>query len=85
MSIITSLKVNFNDCHGIISRLEINFYRLRNEITKPQYSKFPTKKQKILSKSRFRKRKGTLFISLLSWLAVEVCWLAVEVLSASQK
>ena len=85
MSIITSLKVNFNDCHGIISRLEIKFDRLRNEITKPQNSKFPTKKQKILSKSRFRKRRGTLFISLLSWLAVEVCWLTAEVLSPYRK
>ena len=32
---------------------------------------------------RFCERRGTLFISLLSWLAVEVCWLAVEVLSPS--
>ena len=68
MSIITSLKVNFNDCHGIKSRLEINFERLRNDKTKPQHSKFLTKKQKTPSKSKFCKRRGTLFIFLLGLL-----------------
>ena len=36
-------------------------------------------------KARFCKRRGTLLISFLSWLAEEVCWLAVEVLSPCQK
>ena len=31
--------------------------------------------------SRFCKRRGTLFKSLLIWQAVVVCWVAVEVLS----
>ena len=35
-------------------------------------------------KSRFYKRRGTLFISLLSWLAVKICRLAVELLSPYQ-
>ena len=36
-------------------------------------------------KSRFYKRSETLFKSLLFWLAEEVSWLAVEVLSPCQK
>ena len=32
----------------------------------------------------FCKRRGTLFISLLIWLAAEVCWLAVEVENKSK-
>ena len=38
-----------------------------------------------LKYSRFCKRSGTFFKSLLFWLAGEVNWLAVEVLSPCQK
>ena len=40
---------------------------------------------KFLVGPRFCIWRGTLFKSILSWLAVEVCWLAVEVLSPCQK
>ena len=39
----------------------------------------------IVKRPRFCKRRGTLFKSLLTLLAEEVCWLAVEVLSPYRK